>query len=81
MENVGGMMKDYTRSARGTRRKRKEVREGLIAFLVGIEFILAFLGAAHFESTDDPKGIIIAAAAMLASLVVVIVINIREERD
>ena len=81
MENVGGMMKDYTRSARDTRRKRREVREGLIAFLVGIEFILAFLGAAHFDSTDDPKWIIIAGAILIASLVMVIIINIREERN
>lgn len=73
-------MRDHTNIARGTRRKRKEVQEGLLALLVGIMFIIVLFGAAHFENTNDPKGIIIAWTALLVALVVTIFINIREVR-
>ena len=74
-------MRDHTDIARGTRRKRTEAIQGLLTLLVGIEFIIALFGAAHFENTDDPKGIIIAGAALIVALVVAILINIEEERN
>lgn len=75
-------MRDHTKLSRGrdVRTKRKEVRQGLLTLLVGIEFIIALFGAAHFENTDDPRGIIIAGAALIVALVVVIIINMREEQ-
>ena len=78
-------MRDYTVYApkRGDirSRKRKQIRDGLLALLVAIDFIISLLGIAYFENTDDPKGIFIAGAVLIVSLVTVIFINIREERN
>lgn len=73
-------MRDHTKSAKGTRTKRTEVLQGLLTLLVGIAFIIALFGAAHFENTDDPKGLIIAGAALAVSLVMAIIINTAEEK-
>ena len=74
-------MRDHTKCAGGTRGKRKEALSGLLTLLVGICFIIVLFGAAHFDNTDELKGVIIAGAALAVSLVMVIVINIREERN
>ena len=59
----------------------KEMAGGLIALVSGLEFAFAVFAAASFESTDDPKLLIIAGVLLVITLVGLVMMHVKEERD
>ena len=51
----------------------------IMALVAAAEFVLAVLSAAKFESTDDPRMLLITGAAMVVTIVVLVIMHTKEE--